>query len=137
MRVFFLRTKIRNGHIFSHHAFTDCYLFVVDEDECNNGFAACGLHTNCENTPGFYNCSCARGFNPEKEICQDIDECKKRVCHKDAVCRNTLGSFSCSCKKGYEGDGYKKCIEIDECKIVDVKVLYTSCILRCYCLVMW
>lgn len=119
--------------LFSHPCICWLLFFDVDEDVCNTGFAACGLHATCKNTPGLYKCSCPRGFkgsNPQKEDCQDIDECKRKVCHKDAICRNTPGSFSCSCKKGYKGDGYKKCVDIDECKIVANKVLCTCCILR-------
>ncbi|KAL9970967.1 hypothetical protein ACROYT_G023438 [Oculina patagonica] len=93
----------------------------IDEDECNNGFAACGLRATCKNTGGSYKCVCPKGFNifnprAEFEKCQDIDECKKKQCHKDATCHNTLGSFSCYCKTGYKGDGIKDCQEIDECE---------------------
>ena len=103
-------------------------IFLADEDECDNGFAACRLYETCTNTPGSYKCSCPRGFNPNN-YCQDINECVEIGCHKDAFCRNTEGSFSCSCKKGYEGDGYKECLDSDECKIVANKVLHTRCIL--------
>ena len=124
--------------IFLHPCIHWLLFFVVDEDECINGFAACGLQATCENTPGSYKCLCPRGFNYENGACQDIDECMGKACHKDAVCRNTPGNFSCSCsKKGYEGDGYQKCADIDECKIIANKVLYTCCILRSPCLVMW
>ena len=118
------------------HPFNYWLLFcVADEDECKNGFAACGLQPICKNTPGFYKCSCPRNFNLTKEGCQDINECERNVCHKDAICHNTPGNFSCSCKKGYEGDGYKKCVDIDECQIVTYKVLSTYCILRNHWLV--
>lgn len=110
---------------------------VADEDRCKNGFAACGLHATCKITPGFYECICFSGFTRVKEACQDIDECKKKFCHTDAYCENTPGNFSCYCKDGYEGDGYKKCVDTDECKIVNYKVLCTRCILRNHWFVMW
>ncbi|XP_078373014.1 uncharacterized protein LOC144656640 [Oculina patagonica] len=93
----------------------------IDEDECNNGFAACGLNGTCKNTPGFYKCLCPKGFensnniNPRTEKCQDIDECKEEKCHKDANCQNTHGSFSCFCKREYTGDGRKECKPSKEC----------------------
>ncbi|KAL9970964.1 hypothetical protein ACROYT_G023434 [Oculina patagonica] len=71
----------------------------IDEDECNNGFAACGLNGTCKNTPGFYKCLCPKGFensnniNPRTEKCQDIDECKEEKCHKMSCNTNFLQYF--------------------------------------------
>lgn len=109
--------------------------FVVDEDECNNGFVVCGLYMICENILEFYKCLCVSGFDFEEGICYDINECSRKVCYKDVVCYNIEGSFFCFCKKGYEGDGLKKCVDIDECKIVDYKVLCICCIFCNYCFV--
>ena len=87
--------------------------------------AACGFYASCKNIPGYYKCFCPKGFsgkNPRTEDCKDIDECKKKVCQKNAICKNTVGSFVCQCKKGFRGDGRKTCVDIDECKVPANKV---------------
>ena len=107
----------------------------VDEDECMTGMAACGLHAACKNIPGYYKCFCPKGFtgdNPRKKPCLDVDECKKKVCHKDAICKNTIGSFTCPCKKGFQGDGRKSCVDTDECKVLSNKVFRSLCDNDCF-----
>jgi len=42
-------------------------------------------------------------------------------CHRDSECRNVptrlnnLG-YVCTCKRGFEGDGYRNCVDVNECK---------------------
>ncbi|XP_054619388.1 nidogen-2 [Dunckerocampus dactyliophorus] len=81
----------------------NCY----DVDECVEGSAACGAHSQCVNFPGSHRCQCQRGyeFGFDGRTCVDVDECSSSPCHSHARCTNSLGSFSCRCQPGFDGDG--------------------------------
>jgi len=44
--------------------------------------------------------------------------CDKKPCGANAECSNSnaIGGYTCKCKAGFQGDGYKGCTEINECK---------------------
>ncbi|KAJ8411886.1 hypothetical protein AAFF_G00155240 [Aldrovandia affinis] len=86
-----------------------CY----DVDECAEGTATCGAHSQCANLPGSYNCQCRSGyqFGFDGRTCIDVDECRSQPCHADASCSNSLGSFECQCRVGFRGDGFQ-CLQI-------------------------
>uniref|UniRef100_H3B8Y7 Mucin 4, cell surface associated n=1 Tax=Latimeria chalumnae TaxID=7897 RepID=H3B8Y7_LATCH len=55
-------------------------------------------------------------LNQQFIIFSDINEClNDHTCVENAMCINNLGSYSCNCTKGYQGDGYLKCVDINEC----------------------
>ena len=78
-----------------------------DIDECLLGEAVhrCTGDSVCVNRPGWFYCSCLRGYrsyhNPldGSTSCIDEDECETNVatCHHSATCLNTLGSYTCYC----------------------------------------
>ena len=111
---------------------THTIAFVVDENECKTGMAACAYLAACLNSPSSYVCFCPKGTKGFKEAwrnpCVDVDECKKevttKVCQKDAVCKNTPGSFTCLCKKGFKAISYNNCADIDECEVFANKVCH-------------
>ncbi|KAL1786202.1 complement component C1q receptor [Sigmodon hispidus] len=88
----------------------------VDIDECQDSPCA----QECINTPGGFQCECWVGYQstgPQKEICEDVDECAAAHSPCAHGCINTDGSFYCSCKDGYtlSGEDSTQCEDIDEC----------------------
>ncbi|XP_051915068.1 nidogen-2 isoform X31 [Hippocampus zosterae] len=79
-----------------------------DIDECAEGLATCGAHSQCVNLPGSHRCRCQAGyeFGFDGRTCVDMDECRSSPCHVDARCTNSLGSFQCQCQNGFYGDGF-------------------------------
>ena len=72
----------------------------LDIDECSKQTDLCnGKNEACYNTPGSYNCDCAKGYKYFRmtETCEDLDECAVEPfrCGKDATCVNEVGSFRC------------------------------------------
>ncbi|CAH1802930.1 unnamed protein product, partial [Owenia fusiformis] len=45
----------------------------------------------------------------------DINECSTSPCNVDGTCTNTQGSFKCTCNMGYQGDGFRYCLDFNEC----------------------
>ncbi|XP_061909994.1 nidogen-2 [Entelurus aequoreus] len=82
----------------------NCY----DVDECAEGSATCGAHSQCVNLPGSHRCQCQSGyeFGFDGRTCVDVDECRTSPCHTNARCTNSLGSFYCDCQTGFYGDGF-------------------------------
>ncbi|XP_078147276.1 nidogen-2 [Centroberyx gerrardi] len=82
----------------------NCY----DIDECAEGLASCGAHSQCVNLPGSHRCQCQSGyeFGYDGRTCVDMDECHSSPCHIHARCTNGLGSFQCQCQPGFSGDGF-------------------------------
>ena len=72
-------------------------------DECL--VKPCPVHATCANTPGFFHCSCAAGFEggADARNCTDVNECLTGAftCDPHAVCRNKLGGYDCVCKPGF------------------------------------
>ncbi|XP_044169427.1 uncharacterized protein LOC114951006 [Acropora millepora] len=82
-----------------------------DIDECSSA-NECHQNATCNNTRGFYNCTCKDGFEGDGKNCTDIDECSiENECHQNATCSNTKGSYNCICKGGFKGDGRINCTE--------------------------
>lgn len=93
--------------------------FLADVNECLNP-SACGVNTECINTPGNYTCVCKDGYigtNPY-DGCADIDECTlPSSCGQGAICTNLEGSYRCDCPEGFVGDAHSVlgCTDLDEC----------------------
>ncbi|XP_061779613.1 fibulin-2 [Nerophis lumbriciformis] len=95
-----------------------------DIDECTRAHG-CQLNERCVNTAGSYVCqrmlTCPPGYNMDRHLCQDIDECKdgSHDCRSEAECVNTEGSFTCKlkarCSLGFQRDSHNNCIDSDEC----------------------
>ena len=72
-----------------------------DIDECvarGPGSAACGIDTECQNSPGSYRCVCKAGFHFKNGACSDINECQEipGICQQR--CSNVWGSYRCHCQ---------------------------------------
>ena len=39
------------------------------------------------------------------------------MCGANSYCRETPGGGQCECKAGFKMNKYKKCVDIDECKL--------------------
>eukprot|EP00095_Tigriopus_kingsejongensis_P012598 maker-scaffold642_size120736-snap-gene-0.27 protein:Tk12598 transcript:maker-scaffold642_size120736-snap-gene-0.27-mRNA-1 annotation:"GH13743" len=82
----------------------------LDIDECDKSISPtgkCGVNAICSNSPGSFNCVCAKGFNGDPYIgCFDIDECAENrfICGREALCTNQVGSYSCQCYNGGQYD---------------------------------
>ena len=71
---------------------------------------------------------CLEGFessgheNLQKE-CLDIDECMENthLCILDSDYINNEGSYECECYEGFVGDGFRECINDNECLHRNVK----------------
>ncbi|KAF7286998.1 hypothetical protein GWI33_002838, partial [Rhynchophorus ferrugineus] len=106
----------------------------IDIDECALGIHSCELGEECENDEGTYFCfetqfenedlsnKCPVGhkFNPEKLVCDDINECEfDLICPPPKTCTNTIGSYYCegpSCPPGFKyKPSIESCSDIDEC----------------------
>ncbi|XP_068585747.1 fibulin-2-like [Cebidichthys violaceus] len=95
-----------------------------DVNECLSG-NVCQLGERCVNTAGSYVCQrpigCPPGYQINKDICEDIDECVQRShsCGVGFECVNTEGSFRCNpkprCPVGFNRDVQGNCMDIDEC----------------------
>ncbi|XP_078362344.1 uncharacterized protein LOC144646582 isoform X2 [Oculina patagonica] len=95
-----------------------------DVDECKEIPDRCGVGLICHNQPGYFYCSCPKGYfkyagNSDTVTCEDIDECAWGSSGCDHVCSNTIGSFRCSCHPGYflDTDG-KTCRDENSCYFV-------------------
>ena len=86
-------------------------------DECFEEIDECDENAACNNTIGFYDCSCNDGFFGNGWICADSDECAEgdqalmvenvtdhlygdNDCHEEAFCLNTFGAYNCTCDDG-------------------------------------
>ncbi|XP_066501449.1 thrombospondin-4-B [Hoplias malabaricus] len=96
-----------------------------DVDECQ--FNPCFPGVRCVNqVPGFRCEACPLGYTGDavkgvgvefaqtnKQVCNDIDECKgpnNGGCTANSVCLNSMGSYRCGgCKTGFTGDQVKGC----------------------------
>ncbi|CAH8561451.1 unnamed protein product [Dicrocoelium dendriticum] len=105
------------------------YLSNTDIDECveglANGMRVCvGEGMRCNNTLGWYNCTCEDGFKlAEDGSCVDIDECilPRNPCRSGQQCRNIIGSYQCvrqvPCGFGYVlNPKTQQCEDVNECK---------------------
>ncbi|XP_047519049.1 fibrillin-1 isoform X2 [Pieris napi] len=100
-----------------------------DIDECEDGQDICRPDQICVNILGEYDCkpknsksvtSCPDGMrmNPNRQMCEDIDECVEgtHLCDQYQNCLNTNGSHECRCKLGFELDHTTgACTDINEC----------------------
>lgn len=91
-----------------------------DINECNRYSNNCTeLHKYCSNTEGSFKCQeCMSGFkkisvynydDDETDfVCEDVNECKHKICPTHEVCTNLVGSFRCTsftCPAGYKRYG--------------------------------
>ncbi|KAJ7986720.1 hypothetical protein DPEC_G00342820 [Dallia pectoralis] len=108
-----------NKACYCNHGYTgDGTTFCSDDNECQNVTNICGNNSNCKNTEGSYNCTCALGykstglnnFQPNDGTeCIDEDECNKaNICGPFSHCHNTNGSFFCNCQRDYISSGTKQ-----------------------------
>ncbi|XP_019629555.1 PREDICTED: LOW QUALITY PROTEIN: sushi, von Willebrand factor type A, EGF and pentraxin domain-containing protein 1-like [Branchiostoma belcheri] len=81
-----------------------------DFDECEEEdiCSSYGIHVQCVNTVGDYNCTCAPGYTGE--TCQrQINLCDSLPCQNGAPCKPLVNDYSCSCIDGWGG---KDCSEV-------------------------
>jgi syndecan 4 len=107
----------------------NCY----DLNECTHA-APCSTMTQCINTsPGYMCTACPSGYTghvphgiglehatQQKQVCDDIDECKinNGGCDVRSTCINEPSTYSCSaCEPGYIGNGYTGCLLGDLCEL--------------------
>lgn len=45
-------------------------LIILDIDECSEGIDNCHEQADCENTEGFFTCTCRSGFSGNGELCE-------------------------------------------------------------------
>ncbi|XP_068202834.1 fibulin-1-like [Palaemon carinicauda] len=92
------------------------YTFLIDNiDECLVADKCDSNTSQCQNTPGSFECVCNDGFTKAYGTCQDIDECLDVLsCGNHTECLNTHGSYECNCIEGYELDN-DVCQDINEC----------------------
>ncbi|XP_051131273.1 uncharacterized protein LOC127251579 [Andrographis paniculata] len=107
--------------------------WAVGEQNCSEAQKskdfACRMNSNCINSDtrlGGYRCLCAEGYegNPYLDPgCNDINECEKNPCGRNAICTNTLGSYKCSCPKGFSGNGTEErpCVKPPSSSITALK----------------
>uniref|UniRef100_A0A0N5AH65 EGF-like domain-containing protein n=1 Tax=Syphacia muris TaxID=451379 RepID=A0A0N5AH65_9BILA len=94
------------------------------DTRCENKEAVCGTSDNnsCLSVRigklvSLCECNSNFRYNPEKKICEDIDECAENRHNCDpssSICVNTIGGYICQCTDGYEGVG-GVCTDVDEC----------------------
>lgn len=89
---------------------------------------SCPANSDCTNTPGSYDCSCADGFkfDTHSQSCVDIKECKDSSLNNcDAAKENCVdgnqgyttefpNGYKCECKTGFSGTS-PDCEDINEC----------------------
>lgn len=65
-----------------------------DIDECREGIARCGSNSNCVNTDGSYECTCARGYSRDSTGCvQTPGMCPDgTICDRNAACQHAGGN---------------------------------------------
>ncbi|XP_014255233.1 protein kinase C-binding protein NELL2-like isoform X2 [Cimex lectularius] len=76
-----------------------------DLNECSTGLHSCDNSSLCVNMPGWYYCTCNKGYQPSfphiqhQKLCQDFDECTSgnHTCHESALCVNLDGGYKCIC----------------------------------------
>ncbi|XP_059152070.1 uncharacterized protein LOC131938174 [Physella acuta] len=102
----------------------------VDFDECKD------IYTNticdktlevCVNTVGNYSCSCKPGYaRNAQNVCEDIDECKKKTDKCQHICENIPGSYNCMCWQGYYlSEDWTTCIKVrDPCQGMAINCSY-------------
>ena len=93
-----------------------------DEDECLRAVSPCPEHSNCDNTDGWYTCTCDEGREMVAGACEDIDQCGTADDNCDSVanqrCANIIGGlpgFECLCVNGYYRETDGSCTDFDEC----------------------
>ncbi|XP_034462656.1 latent-transforming growth factor beta-binding protein 3 isoform X2 [Hippoglossus hippoglossus] len=102
-------------------------------DECRLSRNICG-RGECENSLNGHICHCHPGYhlNPQRNICEDDDECKSEPCgHGRGLCVNIEGSYKCLCRQGYKHmvqHGRLKCIDVNECSKQDICGVGGQCI---------
>ncbi|XP_014671478.1 PREDICTED: fibulin-1-like, partial [Priapulus caudatus] len=94
---------------------------IPDVNECKN--SPCHNMAYCTNTLGSFYCTCLPGFLDvmgDGTMCMDQNECAEaagdNLCAEKANCVNVPGSYYCACSDGYQGDGYEKCNDVNECE---------------------
>lgn len=102
-------------------------------DECRLSRNICG-HGECENSLTGHICHCHPGyhFNPQRNICEDDNECESEPCgHGRGYCVNTEGAYKCFCRPGYKHmvqHGRLKCVDVDECFNQDICGIGGRCV---------
>ncbi|XP_059161297.1 uncharacterized protein LOC131944591 [Physella acuta] len=116
----------------------------IDIDECKD----ISTTTNCDrslevcvNTVGSYSCSCKKGYaRNAQSICEDINECEKKVDKCEQICDNKPGSYNCLCQQGfYLSDDRWTCVKVkDPCVGQKINCSYgcgvdADNVATCYC----
>uniref|UniRef100_A0AAX7W4U0 Latent transforming growth factor beta binding protein 3 n=1 Tax=Astatotilapia calliptera TaxID=8154 RepID=A0AAX7W4U0_ASTCA len=110
-----------------------CFLLEAPTDECRLSRNICG-HGECENSLTGHICHCHPGyhFNPQRNICEDDNECESEPCgHGRGYCVNTEGAYKCICRPGYKHmvqHGRLKCVDVDECFNQDICGIGGRCV---------
>uniref|UniRef100_A0A669DV60 Latent transforming growth factor beta binding protein 3 n=1 Tax=Oreochromis niloticus TaxID=8128 RepID=A0A669DV60_ORENI len=110
-----------------------CFLLEAPTDECRLSRNICG-HGECENSLTGHICHCHPGyhFNPQRNICEDDNECESEPCgHGRGYCVNTEGAYKCFCRPGYKHmvqHGRLKCVDVDECFNQDICGIGGRCV---------
>ncbi|XP_064643492.1 uncharacterized protein LOC135497618 [Lineus longissimus] len=92
-----------------------------EPDPCLIKNGNCPLNSYCLTKKLKAKCVCNRGYRGDGGSCVDVDECKTKgllqnKCVPNSKCQNYLGGYMCECMTGYEGNGWEKCDDIDECE---------------------
>ncbi|XP_059160605.1 uncharacterized protein LOC131944081 [Physella acuta] len=91
----------------------------LDINECTDIYSntTCDrLVEVCINTVGSYSCSCKKGYaRNAQSVCEDINECEKKVDKCEQICDNKPGSYNCLCQQGfYLSDDRWSCVKVKD-----------------------
>ncbi|XP_059160482.1 uncharacterized protein LOC131944017 [Physella acuta] len=91
----------------------------LDINECTDIYSntTCDrLVEVCINTIGSYSCSCKKGYaRNAQSVCEDINECEKKVDKCEQICDNKPGSYNCLCQQGfYLSDDRWTCVKVKD-----------------------
>ncbi|PRD28291.1 UNVERIFIED_CONTAM: Adhesion G protein-coupled receptor E2 [Trichonephila clavipes] len=104
----------------------------INECEIPSLAAICVENAECCNLPGHYVCKCGPGYTGNATVActgeralklemhhsiRNINEClDPAACGHGAQCENIPGSYKCFCPLGYDGDPFRECYDLDECR---------------------